>query len=85
MAAQRAPQPAAPRVAATGYDTTGYGTGLTPLQEAYFRIWKQRYTPDDTGRVDDLRGAYSAGVAPQAQYGTTNPGFSTYFGQPGYG
>lgn len=31
-----------------------------------FHEWKQRYAPDDSGEDYDLRGAYDAGITPDA-------------------
>jgi len=41
-----------------------FDTKLTPSEEAKFKVWKQRYAPNDSGMDYDLRGAFRAGEKP---------------------
>lgn len=53
-------------------DDTDYSfldTPLSPQGEAAFQIWKARNAPRDSGWDYDLRGAFAAGVTPDAQTG----------------
>jgi hypothetical protein len=47
-------------------DATKYETKLTPQQEQAFQQWKQTNAPNDSGQDYDFRGAFIAGVAPDA-------------------
>lgn len=46
-----------------------YDTPLTPEEEAKFKVWKQKYAPNDTGGDYDLRGAFKAGLTPDPERG----------------
>lgn len=46
-----------------------YNTSLSPEDEQKFTQWKQQFAPDDTGEDYDLRGAYQAGLKPDATSG----------------
>ena len=46
-----------------------YNTYLNPTSETQFQGWKQRYAPQDSGQDYDLRGAFKAGLQPDAQTG----------------
>ena len=43
-----------------------YNTTLNPEEEQRFEIWKQQNAPNDSGQDYDLRGAFKAGVVPNA-------------------
>ncbi len=43
-----------------------YNTVLTPDEEQRFLLWKQQYAPRDSGRDYDYRGAFKAGMRPDA-------------------
>ncbi len=47
----------------------GFNTQLSPAQEAKFQQWKAKYAPKDSGEDYDLRGAFAAGVKPDAERG----------------
>lgn len=49
--------------------TPGYDTALSADEESAFQGWKQRYAPKDSGEDYDLRGAFKAGVTPDAASG----------------
>lgn len=44
----------------------GFDTKLSPDEEAQYQAWKQKYAPNDSGADYDLRGAYKAGLTPDA-------------------
>jgi len=46
-----------------------YETTLSPEEEQQFSQWKMRYAPHDTGEDYDLRGAFRAGLKPDAVRG----------------
>src|SRR5258706_5940169 len=46
-----------------------FDTALAPEEETRFSSWKQRYAPNDSGADYDLRGAYKAGLTPDAKTG----------------
>lgn len=46
-----------------------FDTKLTPDEEVSFQAWKRKYAPNDSGEDYDLRGAYKAGLTPDAQTG----------------
>lgn len=46
-----------------------YDTKLTPDEETKFKEWKAKYAPKDSGADYDLRGAFKAGLTPDAQTG----------------
>jgi len=46
-----------------------YNTVLPADQKKPYRAWKQKYAPKDSGMDYDLRGAYAAGVKPDAKTG----------------
>ena len=53
---------------APDYDATTFDTRLGPKNEASFQEWKKKYAhPQDTGADYDLRGAFKAGVKPDAK------------------
>lgn len=74
------PGPAAPlspqSVVAAG---PSYDTQLTPEEEKQFQAWKAKYAPNDTGADYDLRGAFKAGLTPEA-----NGHFSDRFKKPNH-
>lgn len=47
--------------------TTAYDTMLKPDQAAGFQAWKAQNAPNDSGVDYDLKGAYLAGVKPDAR------------------
>lgn len=49
--------------------TTSYDTALNPDEEAAFQQWKQKNAPNDSGDDYDLRGAFKAGLQPDAKTG----------------
>lgn len=49
--------------------TTQYETKLAPEEEKQFQTWKSRYAPKDSGYDYDLRGAFKAGLKPDAASG----------------
>lgn len=46
-----------------------FETALSPSEEQQFQSWKKQYAPQDSGADYDLRGAFKAGVAPDAASG----------------
>jgi len=54
-----------------GINTPGkqYETNLSPEEETKFQDWKQKFAPNDSGADYDLRGAYKAGLEPDATTG----------------
>lgn len=50
-------------------DQQNYNTQLAPDDERAFQRWKARYAPNDSGYDYDLRGAYQAGLKPDAKTG----------------
>jgi hypothetical protein len=48
---------------------TSYETALTPSEEQQFAQWKLKYAPNDSGADYDLRGAFKAGLTPDAKSG----------------
>ena len=46
-----------------------YDTKLDPDEEAAFQAWKAENAPDDSGEDYDLRGAWKAGLSPDADTG----------------
>jgi GGDEF domain-containing protein len=74
-----------------------FNTILSPADERHFQTWKQQYAPHDSGDDYDLRGAFSAGLRPNAQTGhwpdrfkkPNHPTFSNesqyaLYGRPGH-
>ena len=74
-----------------------YDTYLNPTKEAQFQAWKAQYAPRDSGQDYDLRGAFKAGLKPDAATGHwpdtfKKPGHPTFsdeskyarFGNPGH-
>jgi len=61
---QGGPQSAPAAPAAQSFDTA-----LSPAEEAAFTGWKQQYAPRDSGADYDLRGAFKAGLVPDAATG----------------
>lgn len=59
-----APYPSLEQLTGTPYDTF-----LTPIEEQQFRVWKQKYAPQDSGADYDLRGAFKAGLTPDPKTG----------------
>lgn len=49
--------------------TPSYDTSLTPAEERQFQQWKRQYAPRDSGADYDLRGAFKAGLTPDARTG----------------
>lgn len=84
-----------PDSTAPGFDSSKYNTKLSPQDEIQFQGWKAKYAPNDSGTDYDLRGAYKAGIKPDAQRGhfpdtfkkPNHPTFSTesqYSGKDGF-
>ena len=48
---------------------TDFDTQLSPFREKQFQSWKQQYAPNDSGQDYDLRGAFKAGLTPDATTG----------------
>lgn len=46
-----------------------YDTPLSPSEEEKFAAWKKQYAPNDSGADYDLRGAFKAGLRPDAETG----------------
>lgn len=46
-----------------------YETALTDSEEQAFKDWKVKYAPADSGADYDLRGAFKAGITPDAKTG----------------
>jgi hypothetical protein len=46
-----------------------FTTPLSPSEEQAFQAWKQKYAPSDSGDDYDLRGAFKAGLTPDAKTG----------------
>lgn len=46
-----------------------YDTKLSPAEETKFAAWKKQYAPNDSGDDYDLRGAFKAGLKPDAATG----------------
>ncbi len=46
-----------------------FETHLEPDEESNFRVWKQKYAPNDSGADYDLRGAFKAGLRPSPKNG----------------
>lgn len=46
-----------------------FETKLTPDEETNFQAWKTKYAPNDSGADYDLRGAFKAGLTPDAATG----------------
>lgn len=44
-------------------------TSLSPPEESKYQSWKSRYAPNDSGDDYDLRGAFKAGLTPDAKTG----------------
>lgn len=57
------------REAIAGQARQLYETALTPDEEQRFQQWKTRYAPRDSGADYDLRGAFKAGLQPDARTG----------------
>jgi hypothetical protein len=77
------------------FNSSKYDTKLSPQDELQFQSWKSKYAPNDSGADYDLRGAYKAGIKPDAQRGhfpdtfkkPNHPTFSTesqYSGKDGF-
>jgi len=62
-----------PRLAATeptiDYNPKTFDTILSPKNEIAFQAWKKKYAPNDSGADYDLRGAFKAGLKPDAKTG----------------
>src|SRR6266576_2181089 len=54
-------------VPGTGTPANQYETSLSPAEETKFQDWKAKNAPNDSGFDYDLRGAFQAGVQPDAQ------------------
>lgn len=48
------------------YNVTTFDTILLPAEEQAFLLWKNEYAPNDSGQDYDLRGAFKAGLKPDA-------------------
>lgn len=46
-----------------------FDTKLSPDEASKFQQWKEKYAPNDTGEDYDLRGAFKAGLKPDAKSG----------------
>ena len=46
-----------------------YDTRLSPAEEGAYQQWKSQYAPNDSGEDYDLRGAFKAGLTPDANTG----------------
>lgn len=84
-------------VSPPAYVDAQFNTRLTPEEETRFQQWKAQYAPRDSGADYDLRGAFTAGIAPDGQTGhwpdtfkkPNHPTFSNQsiyarYGQPGH-
>jgi GH24 family phage-related lysozyme (muramidase) len=47
-------------------NVTTFDTVLLPAEEQAFLLWKNEYAPNDSGQDYDLRGAFKAGLKPDA-------------------
>ena len=56
-------------------DYSALDTKLTPEEEKQFQLWKQQYAPADSGYDYDLRGAFKAGLIPDAKSGHWSDAF----------
>jgi hypothetical protein len=50
----------------TDFDEKTFDTKMSPKNEEAFQAWKKKYAPRDSGADYDLRGAFKAGLKPDA-------------------
>lgn len=63
---QQMPQAAVPQAGQAPQQQQSFDTKLAPQDEASFQQWKQQAAPTDSGADYDFRGAFKAGVQPDA-------------------